>query len=401
MPSSESQDDVHFDYLNTLDGYQAHMQQLCTDLSRAFIALAAANVSCPPPASDGRYGAEQYARRQSIVPTRGLRIACAGREGGGELVWEGIALPLSPAPSSAPSPAPDVATSSGLRRRRRRSDGDVAQSRPRADAGDMTQSPRADDGDVAQSPPRDDPRDDDDMTQPPRDDDVTSHAPLRLFHPLPPSSLRAAAAAFSASLASVPTLATTLHRLHVLAAAMSLPPPPPQTPPPQTPAPPPPQSTQNTQTAPGEGSSPTAAFADAAHPQPTPTNPALAQETTEHVYKLLAQAPSFPLPPSPLDARSGYIHLCTPPQAVAVARRAFPDDCTMLWVLKVPLGRIAAGAVRWEAASDDGGDGGGDGGERFPHLYGTLERDAVDAVGRIARRQNGPWDWGSVVWDSS
>ena len=221
---------------------------------------------------------------------------------------------------------------------------------------------------------------------------TTPPTPLQLFHPLPPSSLRAAADTFSASLASVPVLATTLHRLHVLATAMSTP----QAPPPPPPPPPlqgarGPQSTQST--APEEGSSPTAALADAAQPQPTPTNPALAQETTEHVYKLLAQAPSFPLPSSPLDARSGYIHLCTPPQAVSVARQFFPDDCSTLWVLRVPLGLLAADAVRWEAAGDDD--------ERFPHLYGSLEPDAVDAIGRVTRCQNGLWDWGAVVWGSS
>ena len=385
MPPSESQDDVHLDYLDTLDAYQAHMQQLCTGLSHAFIALAAANVSCPP-AGDRRYGAEQYAHRQAIAPTRGLRIICPNHGDDGGSVWEGIALSLPPSPAppspAPPSPATDAAASSGLRRRRRKSGSGATQSPPRGDDAVVTQSPPCSvGGGMTQSPPSPD-NDCDTNTK------TTPLTPLQLFHPLPPSSLRAAADAFSASLASVPVLATTLHRLHVLATAMSAPQARPPPPPPPSPSPQGARGPQPTQsTAPEEGPSPTAAL------QPAPTNPALAQETAEHVYKLLAQAPSFPLPSSPLDTRSGYIHLCTPPQAVSVARRFFPDDYATLWVLRVPLGRLAAGAVRWEAAGDDG--------ERFPHLYGNLEPDAVDAIGRVTRCQNGLWDWGAVAWDSS
>jgi uncharacterized protein (DUF952 family) len=66
-------------------------------------------------------------------------------------------------------------------------------------------------------------------------------------------------------------------------------------------------------------------------------------------------------PPSPADARDGYVHLSTAAQVHETAARHFAD-AEALWLLAVEADRLGD-ALRWEEAR---------GGDRFPHLYGRI-----------------------------
>ncbi len=74
-------------------------------------------------------------------------------------------------------------------------------------------------------------------------------------------------------------------------------------------------------------------------------------------------------PGMPVDHRDGYIHLSTEAQNAGTIRKYFHGQrgLVMLGVDADKLGE----ALRWEASSS---------GQRrglFPHLYGTLTRDAI------------------------
>jgi len=288
-------DDLHLQYLNTIDTYQAHARQISEDFANGFISLAAANVGAPPPGG-GRYGRGQFEYKTEMKARWGVRIVAAPEEEGG-MVWEGVDFEAAEEGEvEAVKGVEEGRQGEGLRRRRGKQEEPEPELEPETKLQSETPEPQP----------------------------KTKTQPLTLFHPLPPSALRTAAAAFTTSLTTLPALATTLYKLQTLSSLIS----------------------------------------------------------HTHVYKLLPTPPQFPLPLSKLDQESGYIHLCTPQQAPGVAER-FMGECKELWVLKVSL-EVVGGEVRWEEV----------GGERFPHLYGTLEREAVEEVGRVEKD-----GWGEIEWE--
>ena len=107
-----------------------------------------------------------------------------------------------------------------------------------------------------------------------------------------------------------------------------------------------------------------------------------------YIYKLLPSASPSPLPdklpPSPLDAQDGFIHLSTAEQTPATAARFFTHAIS-IWLLKIPLQRIEQN-VKWEATGSDG----------FPHLYGkSIGKGEIEDV-RLYRRKEGE-DWLAVL----
>ena len=77
-------------------------------------------------------------------------------------------------------------------------------------------------------------------------------------------------------------------------------------------------------------------------------------------------------------SREGFIH-CTHGHDVAieVGNRYYRDDARPYLVLEIDLERVVAPVVY----EDDE--------RRFPHIYGPLERDAVQRVNRIERAADG------------
>jgi uncharacterized protein (DUF952 family) len=74
---------------------------------------------------------------------------------------------------------------------------------------------------------------------------------------------------------------------------------------------------------------------------------------------------------SPFDRESGFIHCSSREQIAGTLARYFADDPA---VVIVALDAALLGpAIRWEESSD---------GELFPHVYGTLPRDAVVSTHR-------------------
>lgn len=72
---------------------------------------------------------------------------------------------------------------------------------------------------------------------------------------------------------------------------------------------------------------------------------------------------------APVDLRDGYIHFSTAAQVRETAARHFAGQDDLL-LLRVPADRLGD-ALRWEVSR---------GGDLFPHLYGPLPLDAVEAV---------------------
>lgn len=72
---------------------------------------------------------------------------------------------------------------------------------------------------------------------------------------------------------------------------------------------------------------------------------------------------------APVDLADGYIHMSTADQVVETAAKHFAgqDDLVLATVDLAALGD----AVRWEPSR---------GGQLFPHLYGTLPREAIGAA---------------------
>lgn len=75
---------------------------------------------------------------------------------------------------------------------------------------------------------------------------------------------------------------------------------------------------------------------------------------------------------APVDLADGYIHLSAAEQVPGTLAKHFAGQ-TGLMLLTLDLERLGE-AVRWEVSR---------GGALFPHLYGTLGRDAVTAVEAI------------------
>jgi uncharacterized protein (DUF952 family) len=76
------------------------------------------------------------------------------------------------------------------------------------------------------------------------------------------------------------------------------------------------------------------------------------------------------LPTSRDDARDGYVHLSAAAQVRGTLARHFSGQEELL-LLVLPLGRLPAAALRWEAARS---------GELFPHLYAQLTTALVSEV---------------------
>ena len=79
----------------------------------------------------------------------------------------------------------------------------------------------------------------------------------------------------------------------------------------------------------------------------------------------------------PSLAREGFIHFSRREQVEATAAR-FYSSCESLLVVRVDESRLLA-KLRFELAD----------GQRFPHLYGALNLDAVGAVAEMHRDQDG------------
>ena len=76
----------------------------------------------------------------------------------------------------------------------------------------------------------------------------------------------------------------------------------------------------------------------------------------------------------------GFIH-CSNADQVAQAANRFYSDCAALLVLYIDAGRLTH-EVRDEPAQS---------GERFPHIYGPIHRDAVVHVQPLQRDGSGRW----------
>ena len=83
-----------------------------------------------------------------------------------------------------------------------------------------------------------------------------------------------------------------------------------------------------------------------------------------------AQARRAPLYAPPSLAAEGFVHCSTADQLLATATRHLPGRRDLL-VLTIRVDRLTS-ALRWEESHQDG--------ERFPHVYGPLDLDAVVAV---------------------
>jgi uncharacterized protein (DUF952 family) len=71
---------------------------------------------------------------------------------------------------------------------------------------------------------------------------------------------------------------------------------------------------------------------------------------------------------SPFDRDSGFIHLSSRDQVAETARRLFANESAL--VIVAIDESVVAESLRWEDTPDRG---------RFPHVYGTLPREAVVA----------------------
>ncbi|MFF5518727.1 DUF952 domain-containing protein [Streptomyces coeruleorubidus] len=89
-------------------------------------------------------------------------------------------------------------------------------------------------------------------------------------------------------------------------------------------------------------------------------------------------APDRPYAPASL-AEEGFVH-CSPdePTTLAVVNAFYRDAPRPLLVLALDEARLTA-RVEWEAADPAPPPGVGEG-TLFPHVYGPLDRDAVDHV---------------------
>jgi uncharacterized protein (DUF952 family) len=78
----------------------------------------------------------------------------------------------------------------------------------------------------------------------------------------------------------------------------------------------------------------------------------------------------------------GFIHLCTEAQIEGVLTRYYShiEDILLIYVDESAL----TAPLRWEAAVE--------GGELFPHLYGPLNKSAIQGVESLSRAAEPPLD---------
>jgi len=82
-----------------------------------------------------------------------------------------------------------------------------------------------------------------------------------------------------------------------------------------------------------------------------------------------------------IDLRDGYIHLSTAAQAQETARLHFAGQAGLV-LLRIDAAALGA-ALQWEASR---------GGQLFPHLYGALDCQLVEAATEIVLGADGtPW----------
>lgn len=84
----------------------------------------------------------------------------------------------------------------------------------------------------------------------------------------------------------------------------------------------------------------------------------------------------------PSLASEGFIHCSTPSQVVAVAERFYAGQTGLVLLILDPA-RIRS-EVKYEPGSDKPD-------ELFPHIYGTLNLDAVTRVADFASDSTGKW----------
>jgi len=87
-----------------------------------------------------------------------------------------------------------------------------------------------------------------------------------------------------------------------------------------------------------------------------------------------------------IDLRDGYIHLSTAAQAQETARLHFAGQ-TGLVLLRIDAAALGA-ALKWEPSR---------GGALFPHLYGPLACELVEAVTEIALGADGMPELGALA----
>lgn len=85
---------------------------------------------------------------------------------------------------------------------------------------------------------------------------------------------------------------------------------------------------------------------------------------------------------APSLATEGFIHCSTPSQVVAVAERFYAGQTGLVLLILDPA-RIRS-EVKYEPGSDKPD-------ELFPHIYGTLNLDAVTRVADFASDSKGKW----------
>lgn len=73
------------------------------------------------------------------------------------------------------------------------------------------------------------------------------------------------------------------------------------------------------------------------------------------------------LPWAPVDREDGFVHLSAAHQVAQTAAKHFRGRSGLV-VLEVDPARLPPDALRWEVSR---------GGDRFPHLYADIPRDAV------------------------
>jgi uncharacterized protein (DUF952 family) len=86
-----------------------------------------------------------------------------------------------------------------------------------------------------------------------------------------------------------------------------------------------------------------------------------------------------PYRPESLETE-GFVHCANEDQVARVANLYYAD-CAELLVLCIDASRVRHPVRDEEAAT----------GERFPHIYGPMERDAIVAVQPLLRDANGHW----------
>ncbi|KAF8587764.1 hypothetical protein K439DRAFT_754832 [Ramaria rubella] len=118
--------------------------------------------------------------------------------------------------------------------------------------------------------------------------------------------------------------------------------------------------------------------------------------TPTFLYKIIpaSSPPPDPLPEvlplSPLDTTSGFIHLSTAEQIPKTLQLFFTDD-TLVYILRIPYGRIEKDIVWEDATAAVRGQYGVDG--VYPHLYngGRLGNAEVESIQNWERKSGG-WD---------